>query len=228
MKRASDWRAFEDLVGKIQHQMAPKAHVQQNERIKGRSGEVRRLDVTVRQPVGAYEVLIVFDCKRHTRKVSLSYVAAFAQQARDVDAHLGVVISNTGFTKGAKAVAAMSALTLQTLREAKSTDWMQALGENAWSAIIGVRLGGLDAVAVTKDGRRLPTASDTPICDEGGTEFDSFDWQHLMHTERGESLTEEDLRKLLNNQGLTLIFTMRSASFAWYFRRSPKADDHAA
>ena len=113
---APKWRAFEKLVGRIQHELAPAAAIAENERIMGRSGVARRIDVTVRQTVSAYPVLIAIDCKRHQRKIGVGYVSAFADQAKDVSASRAVLISNTGFTKGALAVAKTHDVVLQTQR----------------------------------------------------------------------------------------------------------------
>jgi hypothetical protein len=55
-KAAPNWRAFENLVGRIQRELAPSAVVAENERIIGRSGVARRIDVTVRQTVSAYPI----------------------------------------------------------------------------------------------------------------------------------------------------------------------------
>ena len=71
----------------------------------GRSGVARKLDLSIRQQIGAHPILIVFDCKRHSRAVTMKHVEAFAAQRDDVGAAMGVMISNTGFARGARAAA---------------------------------------------------------------------------------------------------------------------------
>ena len=164
-KTIPPWREFEELVARIQRDLAPSAEVKQNEWIVGRSGVPRHIDVTVRQSIGAYPVLIAFDCKRHTRKVELNDVAAFADQAKDVGARLGVLISNTGFTRGAHDIAKEHMVTLQTLREAESADWARLLGPGAWTSIMNVAARDVTAVALIQAGQRIAVTLDTPVLD---------------------------------------------------------------
>ena len=98
-----DWEQLEIVIADIQRQLAPTATVVHNDSILGRSGRTRKLDVTVRNSIGGHPILIVFDSKRHSRTVKLKDVAAFAEQIEDVNANLGVMISNSGFDAGAVA-----------------------------------------------------------------------------------------------------------------------------
>src|SRR5436309_728 len=82
----SEWKDFELLLAELQQQTAPDAHVQHNQRIKGRSGRVRQLDITISQNVGLYPVLVVIECKRHKRRVGMDKVESFVTKLRDVGA----------------------------------------------------------------------------------------------------------------------------------------------
>ncbi|MFH0982938.1 MAG: hypothetical protein V2A79_15560 [Planctomycetota bacterium] len=82
-----DWKQLELIVADIQRQLAPSAEVRHNQRVGGRSGRRRKLDVTVTQKIGAYTVFVVFDCKRHKKPAGLKDVAAFAEQVQDVNPH---------------------------------------------------------------------------------------------------------------------------------------------
>jgi hypothetical protein len=118
VKRGSSkpWLEFERIATEIQRQLAPNATISHDERIIGKSGLERKVDITVRQPVGPYPVLIAFDCKWHSRRVAVADVGAFAEQAEDIGASIGVIISNRGFTDGAFRVAASRKIILQTLQ----------------------------------------------------------------------------------------------------------------
>lgn len=188
-KKTLHWRAFEDLVARIQRELAPAAEVNQNELIVGMSGVPRRLDVTVRQMVGAYPMLIAFDCKRHTRKVGVGYIAAFADQVRDVGASLGVLISNTGFTKGSPSIAKVHRITLQTLREAEEADWARLLGPETWHSILAVAARHVDGVAIIRSGEQRRTDLDRAVYDSEHRQAETigqlfWDWWKCLGVDR--------------------------------------------
>jgi len=170
--RPAEWREFEDLATRIQRQLTPGANVKQGEHIAGRSGVVRKIDLSIRQQVGAHSILIVFDCKRHRAAVPVKHVEAFAAQRDDVDAHLGVMISNTGFTRGAKAVAQQHRISLQTLREARDGDWQTLVGDKAWVTLMTVGIDDVTAHAVIADGQSLPIPFDARLVDRDGKSGD--------------------------------------------------------
>src|SRR5258705_13226306 len=99
----AEWKDFELLLAELQKQTAPDADVQHNQLIKGRSGRVRQLDISISQNVGLYPVLVVIECKRYKRPVGIEKVESFVTKLRDVGASHGVMISNTSFDACAKA-----------------------------------------------------------------------------------------------------------------------------
>jgi hypothetical protein len=167
-KKPAPWRDFEELAARIQRQLAPDSEVKQAAQIVGRSGERRTLDLSVQQKIGAYPILIAFDCKRHNRPVPMKYIEAFAAQRDDVAADAGVMISNTGFTRGAKAVARQHRIFLQTLRAAQDTDWQKLVGDKAWIALVSVRIDDVSAAALTESGQRIPVPFDVRFVDKAG------------------------------------------------------------
>ncbi len=189
MRRTPDWRAFEALVGQIQGQLAPSAVVTENERIVGDSGITRRIDVTIRQSVSAYPILIAIDCKHHRRKVNVGYVAAFADQARDVRASCAVLISNASFTKGAVALARARDVVLQTLREAQEADWLAQFGPTAWTSIVGVNVVDVRATALARAGQTIAVGLDTPAYDRQDQQAETvgqlfWDWWKQLKRDR--------------------------------------------
>lgn len=167
-KKPAPWRDFEELAARIQRQLSPDSEVKQSEQIVGGSGERRTLDLSVRQKIGAYPILIAFDCKRHNRPVPLKDVEAFAAQRDDVAADAGVMISNTGFTRGAKAVARKHRILLQVLRAAQDTDWQKLIGDKAWATLIRVGIDDVSAAALTESGERIPVPFDIRFFDKDG------------------------------------------------------------
>lgn len=166
--RPAGWRDLEDLAARIQRQLAPGAEVEQGEHIVGRSGVVRKLDLSIRQQVGAHPILIVFDCKRHGRAVPVKHVEAFAAQRDDVGANMGVMISNTGFTRGARAVAQQLRISLQTLRDAQDADWQALVGDKAWVTLVGAEIHDVTAQVVTENGRRISVPFEFRLLDREG------------------------------------------------------------
>lgn len=62
-------------------------------------------------------------------------VYAFAGQIEDVNAHLGIMISTSGFDAGAVAVAKEKNILLRTYRTPTDGDWKKILGEKSWMFI---------------------------------------------------------------------------------------------
>ena len=94
------WKEFESLIAALQKQTAGDATVLHNQRVKGRSGRMRQIDILISQKVGLYPVFIAIECKRHRRPVGIDKEEAFVTKLRDVSASQGVMISNTGFDAG--------------------------------------------------------------------------------------------------------------------------------
>lgn len=98
---------FEKLVARIQAGLSPAAQVKHNERIKGRkSGSLRQVDVTVRQQVGQFPLLIAIECKDLSRPADVKHVEAFGGLLDDIGAHKGSMVSARGFSATAKKRAA--------------------------------------------------------------------------------------------------------------------------
>lgn len=86
-----DWKKLEKVIADIQRVLAPNAVVQHDERVIGRSGALRKLDVSIRYSLGADPILIIVDCKHHSKDaVDRKEVAGFAEQLEDVRASLGI------------------------------------------------------------------------------------------------------------------------------------------
>lgn len=96
-------RELEQLVQRIQKQLAPKAEVLHDVKMPGRhSGRQRQIDVLVREKVGQYEINIIVDCKDYNKPIDVKGVEEFAGLLDDVGAQKGVLVCPRGFTKSAK------------------------------------------------------------------------------------------------------------------------------
>lgn len=150
-KEKAEWEKLEIIVTELQKQLAPNAEVRHNHHVIGKSGRKRKLDVTITEKISAYPVFIVFDCKRHTRTIKMKDVEAFAGQLDDVGASLGVMISDSGFDAGAKAIATQKRIILQTYRKAEATDWNELFGEKAWFFLTNVEIVEVNVTAFERD-----------------------------------------------------------------------------
>ncbi|GEM_PF-1096198 len=118
------WKDFEKLAEQFYRTFAQDAVVTYNDKILGKSGETRQIDVSIRKTVGPHALLIVVDCKDYkTHKVDIQDVEAFNTMKNDVLANLGVIVSNAGFTDGAKAQARECGISLCSLFDAEHKDW---------------------------------------------------------------------------------------------------------
>lgn len=94
---------LEQLVQKIQKQLAPKAEVLHNVKMPGRlCGQDRQIDVLVREKVGQYEINIIIECKDHKRAIDVKGVEEFSGLLDDVGAQKGVLVCPMGFSELAK------------------------------------------------------------------------------------------------------------------------------
>lgn len=58
------WKRFEKLVYEIQREFAASAKVTLNDSIQGVDSRTpRQIDISVRQNIGQYSILVVIDCK---------------------------------------------------------------------------------------------------------------------------------------------------------------------
>jgi len=94
---------LEQLVQKIQKQLAPQAEVLHNVKMHGRlSGKGRQVDVLVREKVGQYDINIIIECKDYKRPIDVKGVEEFSGLLNDVGAQKGVLVCPAGFSKTAK------------------------------------------------------------------------------------------------------------------------------
>lgn len=98
---------LEQLVQKIQQQLAPQAEVLHNVKIQGRLTRTgRQIDVLVKEKVGQYDISIVIECKDYKRPIDVKGVEEFAGLLEDVGAQKGVLVCPMGFSETAKTRAA--------------------------------------------------------------------------------------------------------------------------
>jgi hypothetical protein len=124
MKFESKWRRFEKLVARVQQELAPNALVTHNDKIRGHnSGELRQVDISVKQKVGQYDILIAIDCKDYKVPVNVKRVEEFSGLIEDIQANKGAMVAANGFTETAKRIGEKAGLDLYRLVDAEAHDW---------------------------------------------------------------------------------------------------------
>lgn len=100
-KKKIPGKQYEQIVADIHKQFSGAADITLNEKIIGKSGVVRQIDVSLRSSVVGYSVLIIVECKDYKRKVDVGCVDELIGKIDDVAAQGGVLISDSQFTTGA-------------------------------------------------------------------------------------------------------------------------------
>ena len=93
-----------------------------DERILGKSGVNRQIDVSVRYHLGEFEIFVAVDCKDWQKPVDIGDVGAFADLVEDVRANKGAMVCNAGFTSGAKLRAVEKGIDLFKAVDAETRD----------------------------------------------------------------------------------------------------------
>jgi hypothetical protein len=122
--RDPKWKRFEKLAYEIQKEFVGSAKVTLNDSIQGADSKtLRQIDISVRQSIGQYPILVVIDCKDYKDPVDVKAVEEFAGMVRDVRANKGALISSNGFTEAAANVAKAHGIDTFLLIDTESVDW---------------------------------------------------------------------------------------------------------
>ena len=95
----SQW--YEKLTAEIHRIFDPAASIQHDEKILGKSGRERQIDVSIRRNVDGNEVFIIVECKYHGTPVGIGMIDELVGKLEDVGAHKAILVSDSGFRKGA-------------------------------------------------------------------------------------------------------------------------------
>jgi hypothetical protein len=118
------WKRFEELVGKVQRDFCDEAKVTLNDKVEGKiTGTQRQIDISIRQKVGQFDILIAIDCKDLASPVDVKGVEEVIGLIQDVGAHKGVIVSANGFTSTALIRGEKAGLDLLRLVDCGDHDW---------------------------------------------------------------------------------------------------------
>ncbi len=127
------WKIYERAAAALEASY-PDCHVIHDHKVTGRRSSIeRQVDVWVTGSVGAHEINIAVECRCYQGRVGIKDVEAFYGFLDDVAANKGVIVSDSGFTTGARQRAHGSdiELTTLTLRQAEDFDWT-SIWEQEW------------------------------------------------------------------------------------------------
>lgn len=118
------WKKFEELVAKIQLEFSPKAVVTLDDRIEGKiTGTKRQVDISIRENIGQYNILIAIDCKDLSAPVDVKGVEEVIGLIQDIGANKGAIVSASGFTSTALTRGEKAGLDLLRLIDTGDHDW---------------------------------------------------------------------------------------------------------
>lgn len=94
-------KEFEEIVAAIHEQFSNGATITKDERVRGKSGMNRQIDVAIRTNIAGYKIFIIVECKDYKEKVGIDKVDELIGKMEDVEANKAILVSNSGFTKDA-------------------------------------------------------------------------------------------------------------------------------
>lgn len=95
-----DWEKYEKQIFEKLENEFPKSNILKNQKLPGIfSKRKRQVDILVKTSAIGKEMIIAIDCKKFNKKINVKTVESFIGYLEDIGAHLGILITNEGFTK---------------------------------------------------------------------------------------------------------------------------------
>jgi hypothetical protein len=138
MKEIPKWKQFEELVAKVQRDLSPKANVEVNQKIKGKSETLRQIDVVIRQKIAQYDVVIAIECKDLKTPADVKNIEESIGLFKDISANKGVIVSANGFTKAAMTVGKNAGLEMYRLIDCGNHDWKAEVSLPALCKVLAI------------------------------------------------------------------------------------------
>ena len=139
----SDWKELQEYVCQAFNEMGCKA--EEGKPIETVRGTVN-VDVYIEDPIKTPEMIYIVECKQWQARVPKSVVREFRTVVADCGAHLGLIVSQSGFQSGAYEAADKSNIALFSWEQFNAhflDRWLDSMGERL-DAIATTLLGYLD------------------------------------------------------------------------------------
>lgn len=95
-RKVSDGQAFESLIARIEHTLAPTGAVlkRRDSILDQDTGEPREIDLSIRYRIGLSNVLIIIECRDRKRRPDVTWVEQVADKRKGVGADRAIVVSS--------------------------------------------------------------------------------------------------------------------------------------
>lgn len=144
-----EWSDFERLVAAVQRALDPAATITWDDRIKK-----RQVDVRIESRIGSATLRVLIECRRYAKKIGVEQVEAWATKARTLGAHKSMMVTSSGFERGALVAAANEGVDTFVLKRADDEDWTGYL--RGFQAVLNMLVPKYeDIMLVTNDGDKL-------------------------------------------------------------------------
>lgn len=97
------WKKYEDQIFLKLHREFPNSEILKNQKIQGiYSKRIRQIDILIKGEICGKNIFGIIDCKNFSRKLDIKIIESFIGLLEDINANIGIIITNKGYTKGAK------------------------------------------------------------------------------------------------------------------------------
>ncbi len=117
------WKQFEQLVAKIHANLSPEAKITLNDKILGKKTGKKEIDISIKQNIAQYDLLIAIDCKDYSKPLDVKAVEASMGLFDDIGANQGVIVAANGFSSTALKRGTKAGLKLYRLVDTGEHDW---------------------------------------------------------------------------------------------------------
>ncbi len=123
-----NWQSYEELVKGVYETLGESENIEivcwgRACKVRGKSGVYHQVDVLTRHSDGIHSYRTAIECKYQKKKTTKDPIAKLSNILEDAQIEKGVVVSLSGFTSDAKALAKSRNISLVELRRPIDDDW---------------------------------------------------------------------------------------------------------
>lgn len=118
------WRQFEQLIARIEQQLAPQgAVVRSPDHIRDNiTGQLREVDASISYQVGSVPILITVECRRRQDVQDDTWIEQLAKKKEKIGASATIAVSSSGFTRPATLSAKQYGIHLRYIEDITDDD----------------------------------------------------------------------------------------------------------
>ena len=208
---------FQQLIFLIRSALADGATVAESKTLRHRlTRKLREVDICINGNVGGYPVIISIECQKRGRLADVAWVEAILKKHEHLPTNQLILVSHSGFSSQALALATAEGAVVLTFEEIERTDFQALLGETSslWVKTLTMTVDKVIVQVVPTDdldSERVRTVPDQNIHSPDGTFL-------------GELAVL--VRWIINDSGVTARFTeIGQQDHRWFIVRwSPPKD----